>query len=249
MKYFNKLVLGVLIFLSISNISVAQKKEIIGKITDESGNPIPFTSIAVKGKKGLGAGTWSNKDGVYVINLPNDADTIICSHVNFSRKSEKIDGNTIINFVLSKHIPLQSTVSISGTHKYTPQVLSDRKQNDSTRIDSDNTEYKVFTKVQVDAYFLGGSGAFQSYLKKEIVYPDSATISDVKGIVKVGYTIDKNGMPKNIILIKGVNKFTDEIVLAAIKKMPKWKPANQNGRLVDQYKEISVSFDIVGKEN
>jgi hypothetical protein len=43
-----------------------------------------------------------------------------------------------------------------------------------------------------------------------------------------------------------VNPFADEAVIHAIKNMPKWMPAIQNGRRMGQYKEVEVAFDIRG---
>jgi len=229
--------------LFLSKTSIAQEQTISGKVTDEAGNPISYASITFKGSsKG---GTWTMKDGSYQTYIPKSSDSIVCSHLNYDKKIEKIDGNTIINLVLKTKVPFETQISVTGTHKYSKDELSKLQK---IKTDKDVDDNHVFTKVEVNASFSGGESAFRKYLSKEIIYPDSATISDVKGVVKVGFVIANDGLPKNVKLIKGVNRFTDELVLNAIKKMPKWIPSNQNGRNVDQYREISVSFDIIGSE-
>jgi len=44
------------------------------------------------------------------------------------------------------------------------------------------------------------------------------------------------------MLIKGINFYLDNKVIAALKNMPKWTPAMQNGRYVEQERYVSVSF-------
>jgi len=238
MKLYGKSSLMLFPIFFLFNLSFGQQKQISGKVFDETGKPVAYASITFEGSSY--GGTWTDENGYYATNIPDGYELIMSSHLNYVKKIEKIEGNNIINFVLEKKIPQQSFISVTGTHKYTAEELKVQKK----RIAVDNN--KVFMTIEASASFYGGEGAFKKYLQKEIVYPDSATISDVKGVVKVSFTIDKNGLVKNITLLKGVNKFTDELVLKAISKMQKWVPAVQNGRNVEQYREVSVSFDIIG---
>jgi protein TonB len=134
-------------------------------------------------------------------------------------------------------------LSITGTHTFSDEEKLKRATTKQKEEDDDN---RIFTRVEVYAGFPGGYDAFTRYLKKAAAYPDSATIAEVKGIVKVGFIIDLDGYPKNIMLLRGINKFANEAVLKAISKSPKWMPPNQNGRYVEQYQEVSVTFDISG---
>jgi hypothetical protein len=214
-----------------------------GRVIDEAGKPVAYASITFKGSsKG---GTWTMEDGTYNTFIPNGSDTIVCTHLNYIKKSEKIDGNNIINLILSRQVPRQSKIAVVGTHKYTQEELTILK-NKINEVDKD--ENGIFTRIEVYASFIGGEDAFQKYLTRTIIYPDTATISNVKGIVKTSFIIGKDGLIKNVTLLKGINKFADDLVLQAISKMPKWIPAIQNGRNVEQYREVSVSFDITGIE-
>lgn len=240
--YYTFLLLFLSVFIFGKN-SFGQNQLIKGKVIDDAGKPVAYASITFKGtSKG---GTWTLEDGTYSTFIPNGYDTIICTHLNYIKKSEKIDGNNIINLTLDRQIPRQSKIAVVGTHKYTQdelKILKDKK-NEVTKEDN-----RIFTKVEVYASFIGGEDAFQKYLTRTIIYPDSATISNVKGTVQASFIIGKDGLVKNVTLLKGINKFADELVLQAIIKMPKWMPAIQNGRNVEQYKEVSVTFDITGIE-
>lgn len=102
------------------------------------------------------------------------------------------------------------------------------------------------TLVHIPAVFHGGEPALQRYFQKHIIYPDSATVSDVQGTIKVGFTIDRYGSVKNVKLIKGINRFADAAVVRAVEKMPLWIAAEQNGSRVSKYKEVTVFFAMSG---
>ena len=144
---------------------------------------------------------------------------------------------------MQKQAPLIYKSSITGTHKFSAE---EKLSKAATNHKDDWDDNRIYVRVESSASFPGGDGAFNRYLTKAIVYPDSATISEVKGIVKVGFIIDREGHPSNILLLRGINKFADEAVLKAISNSPKWAPPNQNGRFVEQSLEVSVAFDISG---
>ena len=230
----------IITLLLFTSITFGQNKIISGKVTNDAGEPIAFATVTFIGSREYG--TMTNKEGNYYTNIPLKADSIKCRHINYFYKTSKIDGNNLINFVLSKRPVYSTEVSISGTHRYSQDEIS-KSQKIEKYIEDD----KIFTTIEIYAEFNGGSDALKKYFEKAIVYPDTANISDVKGIVKVGFIIGIDGYAKSVTIIKGVNKFADEAVLNAVKKMPKWKPALQNGSYIEQGRELSVSFDIKGK--
>lgn len=232
--------LTTLLFCILMNATYGQNKTIIGKVTNESGEPVASAAISFKNSREYG--TMTDKDGTYKTSIPKNADSIICRHLNFIYKTIKIDGNNIINFILTKEKVYTTELTIIGTHKYTQEEIYNSQKEDKF-IEDD----KVFTRVEISAQFPGGNDAVKKYLAKTIIYPNSATISDVKGIVKIGFVIGIDGYTKSFKLLKGVNKFADDAVINALKKMPKWIPAMQNGSYVEQPKEVSVTFNIIGR--
>ncbi len=73
---------------------------IIGKVTDDKGNPLPYASILVKGST---IGTTANKEGDYVLNLNAGTYTIYCQYIGYKREEQSItlDNNKhILNFQL-----------------------------------------------------------------------------------------------------------------------------------------------------
>jgi hypothetical protein len=59
--------------------------------------------------------------------------------------------------------------------------------------------------------------------------------------VKIRLLIDKMGKVSNVLLIKGVAEPLDKAVITAAYQML-WKPAIQNGRLIETWQDIAVMF-------
>jgi TonB family protein len=255
MNFLFKLSIAVFVIFFFPQVVFGQDQKLKGKVVDEKGNPVAYASIRLKGSnnpekgtvKGFSKeGTWTNKEGKYSIAIPRSYDSIICTHVNFKEKSEAIEGNSIINLVLDENKTTPITNSISA--KYKAKAIGNKEQ----RINDDKKAIiikEIFEKIEVNANFPGGEKKIKEFLNKEIVFSDSSFNKSIKGVVKVGLIIGTDGGIKNVTLLKGVDTYVDEMVLKAVQKFPKWKPAIQNGIAVEQYKEIAISFDISVEEN
>jgi len=77
----------------------------------------------------------------------------------------------------------------------------------------------------------------------EPVYSAEAKKAKFMGIVTVGIIVDKNGMPQNVHVTRGVGMGLDEKAVEAVKQY-KFKPAMENGKPVAVYMNIEVNFQI-----
>jgi protein TonB len=77
----------------------------------------------------------------------------------------------------------------------------------------------------------------------EPVYSAEAKKAKFMGIVTVGIIVDKNGMPQNVHVTRGVGMGLDEKAVEAVKQY-KFKPAMENGKPVAVYMNIEVNFEI-----
>ena len=76
--------LTVLVFCSL--LSFSQKREVTGKITDATGNPVPAASVKIKGAK---TGVSADANGVFKINVaPNS--TLIVSGIGFENQEIQV---------------------------------------------------------------------------------------------------------------------------------------------------------------
>jgi protein TonB len=103
---------------------------------------------------------------------------------------------------------------------------------------------KVFTKVENPAEFPGGQGEWTRYLQKNLRYPDGAIDNGTQGVVRVQFIVDREG---NISEVQSLNDPGDglaEEAVRIIKKGPKWKPAEQNGRKVIYRHIQAITFRL-----
>lgn len=116
-------------------------------------------------------------------------------------------------------------------------------------------EDKVFQKVEIDAEFPGGGGAWTKYVTREIERNiDELTEDGKSGTVVVQFIVDKEGAVSEVRALPcgesgvancvGPGSKLAEVAVAAIKKGPKWKPAIQNGRNVKAYRRQPVTFRL-----
>lgn len=116
-------------------------------------------------------------------------------------------------------------------------------------------EDKVFQKVEIDAEFPGGGGAWTKYVTREIERNIDELSEDGKsGTVVVQFIVDKEGAVSEVRALPcgeagvancvGPGSKLAEVAVAAIKKGPKWKPAIQNGRNVKAYRRQPVTFRL-----
>src|SRR5688572_26579226 len=90
MKRNAPLTLALLILLPA--LLLAQQRQIKGKITDESGAPVPDVSVGLKGNP---AQTRSAADGTFAINTPAGNVELVFTHVNYPEKTVMVSGDEV----------------------------------------------------------------------------------------------------------------------------------------------------------
>ncbi|MGI8580800.1 MAG: energy transducer TonB [Chitinophagaceae bacterium] len=106
-------------------------------------------------------------------------------------------------------------------------------------------EDKVFTKVEIEASFPGGDGAWTRYVTKAIQNNiDELTDAGQSGSCRVRFIVSKDGTVSSVEALTMKGSKLAEVAENAIRKGPRWTPAQQNGRHVNAYREQPVTFKI-----
>lgn len=106
-------------------------------------------------------------------------------------------------------------------------------------------EDKVFTKVEIEASFPGGDAAWTRYVTKAITNNiDELTEAGESGTVHVKFIVDKQGNVSDVEALDKKGTKLAEVAINAIRKGPKWIPAQQNGRQVNAYRIQPITFTI-----
>lgn len=105
-------------------------------------------------------------------------------------------------------------------------------------------ENKIFTKVEQEAEFPGGQGAWRRYLENNLNAnaPIDGGAAPGSYTVIVKFVVSKDGTLSDISAETSFGSGMEQEAIRAIKKGPKWKPALQNGRNVNAYRRQPITF-------
>lgn len=89
--------------------------------------------------------------------------------------------------------------------------------------------------------FPGGKDAWINFLRKNLIAPAELEI-DQKKTVKVRFLVDADGSVTGFEIVETGGRSFDNEVIRVLKKMPKWKPAIQNGQPIAKAFVQPVTF-------
>jgi TonB family protein len=87
-------------------------------------------------------------------------------------------------------------------------------------------------------------GDFYEWFNNNFIYPIEAEKNSIEGTVNVTFTIDIDGAITNIVTDNNSNKILSDEVVILIKKMPKWAPAEIDGKKISSKVTIPVEFSL-----
>jgi len=110
-------------------------------------------------------------------------------------------------------------------------------------------ENKVFNKVEVEASFPGGTGAWAKYLRNNLNANTPADNEAPPGTyqVVIRFIVSKDGSISDVQAETKHGYGMEDEAMKIIRKGPKWTPALQNGRNVNAYRRQPITF-IVSEE-
>ena len=134
-----------------------------------------------------------------------------------------------------------STQTIEGTDEAHGVDIADLEEHVKV---ADESETKVFDVVEQQPEFPGGNSALMKYLNDNIVYPVVAQENGIKGKVTLKFVVNRDGLVSNIQILKGVDPSLDKEAIRVVQSMPKWIPGKQNGKAVNVYFTLPVTFQL-----
>ncbi len=112
--------------------------------------------------------------------------------------------------------------------------------------DSLNNNQTVFTEVESEAQVAKGQSSWDKFLRKNVDFDAPIFNGAPRGIytVKIRFVVYADGHIGDFQPITRHGFGMEHAVIRALKKSPSWKPATQNGKLVNSYKVQEVTFMI-----
>jgi periplasmic protein TonB len=107
-------------------------------------------------------------------------------------------------------------------------------------------EDKIFTKVENEAEFPGGDGAWRRYLEKNLNANTPVDNGAPEGTyqVIVQFIVSKDGSISDVKALTDHGYGMEAEAIKIIKKGPAWKAALQNGRNVNAYRKQPITFVV-----
>ena len=127
-----------------------------------------------------------------------------------------------------------------------PAVIDEGKQVIEEKKDDDN---KVFEKVEVEASFKGGEGAWRKYLERNLNASTPVDNGAPEGnyTVVVQFIVDKEGNISDVKATTNHGYGMEDEAVKVIRKGPPWVPAVQNGRNVKAYRKQPITFQVASE--
>lgn len=118
-------------------------------------------------------------------------------------------------------------------------------EDDEIDIDMmEEPEDKIFIYVKNMPEFPGGKTALRRWVANNVVYPAVARENGIEGTVFLRFEVTKTGKIGRVELQKGVDPLLDDEAMSVIKKLPRFKPGEQNGKKVNVWYSIPVTFRL-----
>lgn len=102
----------------------------------------------------------------------------------------------------------------------------------------------VFSVVDQEPEFIGGTEALYKYLANNLKYPTLAEENGITGKVYITFIVNTDGTISNVSILKDIGGGCGQEAKRVVENMPKWKPGKQNGKYVRVKYSIPVIFDL-----
>jgi protein TonB len=119
------------------------------------------------------------------------------------------------------------------------QIIEEKKED----------ENKIFEKVEIEASFKGGEGAWKKYLERNLNpnVPVDNGAPEGTYTVYVQFVVSKDGSISDVKALTSHGYGMEQEAIKVIKKGPAWVPAVQNGRSVNAYRKQPITFQVTAE--
>ena len=142
-----------LLFAFVSPVSAQSDIRVKGRVTNETGQPIPGTSVTIKGSK---AGTTADENGNYELRAPSNG-TLIITAINYTTQEVGVNNKQTVDITLINLAKTETEVIVVGygTQKKIDVTGSVTRVNLETMANAPNTNIGQFLQGTVPGLNVG----------------------------------------------------------------------------------------------
>lgn len=130
----------------------------------------------------------------------------------------------------------EDDATTAQTETFVAPVVEEEEEEESAQ--------QIFTVVEKQPEFPGGTAELFKYLSKAIKYPVIAQENGIQGRVVCSFVVNRDGSIVDIQVMRGVDPSLDKEAIRVISEMPKWKPGEQRGKPVRVRFILPVQFRL-----
>jgi len=167
-----------------------------------------------------------DKEGIRVVNTLPD-------WIPGEQKGEKVD----VYFTL----PITFKLKDDSRH------LGDNQNKNVLPLPIDSikvNEQKIYTVIEQMPQFPGGDNALINFVGRSIIYPMEAFENSEQGKVVVRFVVNTEGKVEKAQVIRSVSPSVDKEALRVINILPAFIPGKQNGKVVNVYYTLPITFRL-----
>lgn len=136
--------------------------------------------------------------------------------------------------VIEQEVKIEEFEEVKNT-EITPVVIEEEKEEE---------EQPIFTVVEKDPEFPGGTDALYKYLAENIKYPQLARDNGITGKVYITFVVERDGSIANPKILRDIGGGCGAEAIRVVKAMPKWTPGKQRGKAVRVQFNLPVNFNL-----
>lgn len=219
-------------------MKVDQNKVISGIVIDENGDPLPGTSIVIKGTT---TGTVADQEGKFELEVPEGIEfALVASFVGYQTKVNEVtideeDYAATYKFVMEKAlfgIDLSEELAPPPPPPPAPSTSSDESK-------------EVFFIVEELPHYPDGAYGLRQYVKgKQAELKDNSLFDGEKlaGKATIGFTVNAEGKVTNVQVLQKSTEAAAKAGTAIVAGMKDWLPGKQRGKAVPVNYAIELDF-------
>ncbi|MDB5202592.1 MAG: hypothetical protein JWQ27_2001 [Ferruginibacter sp.] len=161
-------------------------------------------------------------------------------------KDEEVKPDEKIEEIKEEQVISTKTVETDNTTQIVQAPVEDKGTQVVEVPKTNDDENKVFTKVENEAEFPGGNGAWRNFLTKNLDANTPIDNGAPEGTytVIVRFIVSRDGSISDVVAETKFGYGMEAEAMKVIKKGPKWTPALQNGRNVNAYRRQPITFVV-----
>lgn len=127
------------------------------------------------------------------------------------------------------------------------ETSSEVKQTSFSATSQDSVdENGVYCYIEDMPDFPGGEEVLKNFLLQNVRYPITTEQDSIEGLIVLTFIVRETGKIDNIEVVRGEREDLDMAGVEAIRKMPKWAPAEVDGKPVASRYTLPIRFKLNG---